>query len=89
MEFDNLDKKNWNLINFEKHLKFCRKVTEKPGTFDIINNTFRILRLKKSSRFFHDFCAKFQVFPDFFQNFSNSSFFCLNCQILSFMATLC
>ena len=47
-----------------------------------------IMIFEGNSRFFHEFRKKFKVFPGYFQNFSNSRFFFLNCQSPGFLAVL-
>ena len=44
----------------------------------------KVVKIPGFPGFFSDICPKFQVFSGFFQNFSNSTFFSLNCQIPGF-----
>ena len=76
------NKKNQNklFLSLKKILNFFIYYMKVFKTFKLKKSRFTMI-LVRNSRFFHDFCTKFQVFQGYFQNFSNSMFFCLNCQI--------
>ena len=72
-------------VNATKKITWPKKYGVLPNFFIYYIKIVKTFKLKKipgftmifvrNSKFFHDFCTKFQVFPGCFQHFSNSSFF--------------